>query len=183
MAVAQGCAFGTRTVSLNPVTVPGQSSAGARQTVYVLPAQDLRDDKSSVGCVRNGFGMRTAEVVANSDVARWIQQSVASSLTASGYEVREGAPPDATNALSVAVSVNKVFCNSYMHYGADVSLSCEVRRGDRAVDKFDVQGTAAAINWAGTASGFQRTLHAALRNCLTQMMPKLDSALRSAKPA
>ena len=182
MSVA-GCAFGTRRVDLRPVVVDSGGDYHHGE-IYLGQPQDYRVERTSVGCVRNGWGMRTAEVESTNNVASWAQDSVAGSLRACGYTVHtDGDHTEMpASAVTIVLGVDKVFCETYWKYRAEVSLVAEVRRGADLTERFSTKGQASATNWASTSGGYQDSLQAAMRDCLDKLMPKLITSIDGAPP-
>lgn len=186
-ALASGCAFGTRHVYLSNVSIAaiGSGQPAKKGTVFVPLPKDLRVEKQSVGCVRNGWGMRTAEVVSNGDVLVWVQECVAQGLSNCGYTVvKEGRKEKSSYPASscdfvVSLTVDKVFCEGYMKYQAEILVAAEVIADGKVVDRRNYKGAASSMNWAATCSGYQETIEAAMKHCLEQMIPDVDTKLQA----
>jgi hypothetical protein len=76
-----GCAFTDRHVNLAPpptvsLVTPSSAVSQNEKVVSVARPQDLRPDPTTVGNIRNGYGMVTAQVRSNSDVAMWVANSL-----------------------------------------------------------------------------------------------------------
>jgi hypothetical protein len=83
------CAFTDRHVNLAPPqTIPQITSAvpslQSGKTVSVARPQDLRPDPTTIGNIRNGYGMVTAQVRSNNDVALWVTNSLIGGLEQEG---------------------------------------------------------------------------------------------------
>jgi len=179
-----GCAFGTRTVHLGVVTCAGVAGATPTGLPIVVVARpvDSRPEPGVVGCVRNGFHMRTAGVVAENDVCAWVQDCLAASLSQYGYDVRKGSAGETVPAGSYVVlqpTVQQVFCDSYMNYRAKVELSAELVVGEHRVPLGSYGGEASSMNWAARAATFSELLEQAMRQCLANMVPSLNQRLSS----
>lgn len=171
--LCSGCAFGTRHVALRGVTAT--SMVGTARIPRGQVSLDVRRGndgrvKRDVGCVRNGFGMRTASVVAAADVCSWAKDSVAGSLTRVGYHVTSG-----KNArVSILVDTNKAFVDSYGSYKAEVQVAAAVHVDGRPVGRVTGEGRASSFNWAATSEAFSDNLHEAMEKCLSHIVPKID---------
>jgi len=179
IALFSGCAFGTRHANLREITVASRTpDAGSRAvSIYVSPVEDCRAERSSIGCVRNGFGMRTAEVVCRTDVCEWARNCIAASLRKAGYDVHtEAHSPQCEITLNTMM--DKAFCESYMKYKAEVSLGIELTTAGKVVKRGNYKGVASSMNWAATASGFAKNVEAAMQKCLRRMMSDIIPALQ-----
>ncbi len=176
-----GCAFGTRHVNLRPVYVQGfdqiaDSSASSLQ--LPLPA-DQRAIKTSVGCVRNGFGMKTAKVVANGNVPDWVHATVKENLKKCGFHVLDEQAESSGDQEPVVVAIDlfRVYCDSYMQYDASVELNAMVKQNGQIITQRTIVGDAQSTNWAASSAGYEKTLHAAMQDCMNQLIPYLYTAI------
>jgi len=108
------CAFTDRHVNLAPPTVmPPMVSSSVPQdgkVVSVARPEDLRPDPTTVGNIRNGYGMVTAQVRSNNDVAMWVANSLISGLEQAGYRVERAETAEtAQTPLSIDIGVSRVF--------------------------------------------------------------------------
>ena len=178
-AALAGCAFGTRQASLTypPAAVEqaAVSDAVTKKTTIVLNKfGDERTDKSIVGTVRNGFGMRTADVVPTTEVSDWVTKAVGTELRANGYRVVSGSPENVNDPKVVAISgsVLNAFCDMYM------SLLTKVRKGNNEVITKHYNGEGSAgLAVAATGESFAESLSLALRDALKKFMADLESML------
>lgn len=184
-----GCAFGTRNATL---TYPPNAESGAVPAAQAAakPASknvqivlgsfiDRRTDKKVVGTMRNGFGMRTADVVAMNSVPDWVAQAMKMELENSGYTVVSGGG-DSASASSAVVSgeILNVFCDMYMSYTGQVSLIAKVGKADKEVLTKHYSGEGSAgVAFAGTAESFAQSLSLALAAALKQFVAELDTSL------
>ena len=184
-AALAGCAFGTRQAALTypPATVEQAvvSDAVTKKTTIVLNKfSDERTDKSVVGTVRNGFGMRTADVVATTEVSDWVTKAVGTELRANGYRVVSGSTENLNDPKVVAVSgsVLNAFCDMYMSYTGQVSLQAKVNKGNNEVITKHYNGEGSAgLAVAATGESFGASLSLALRDALKKFMADLESML------
>ncbi len=187
-ATVTGCAFGTRQA---PLSYPPAPAGEVRQTAPTVEASknttivlekfnDERTDKSVVGTVRNGFGMRTADVVASKDVAEWVTSAVGTELRAHGYRVVGTAEQDgkSSRVVEVSGSVLNAFCDMYMSYTGQVSLLAKVkgRDGELIAKHYSGEGSAGLV-MAATGESFGESLALALRDALGKFMADLDGKL------
>lgn len=187
-AALAGCAFGTRQATLT--YPPAESGAAVQQTavsnavtknttIVLNKFGDERTDKSVVGTVRNGFGMRTADVVATKDVSEWVTKAVGTELRANGYRVVSSSPENINDPKVVVVSgsVLNAFCDMYMSYTGQVSLLAKVKKGNNEVIAKHYSGEGSAgLALAATGESFAESLSLALRDALTKFMADLEGA-------
>lgn len=185
-----GCAFGTRNATLKyPPKAEAASMPAAHATTVPVPKNikialvdfsDQRKDKKVVGTMRNGLGMRTADVVAMNSVPEWVTQAIKSELESRGYSVVPVAADDnapADNAL-VSGEILNVFCDMYFNYAGQVSLLTKVRKGGKDVLTKNYSGEGSAgVAFAGTAESFAQSLSLALAVAVKQFVAELDGTL------
>jgi hypothetical protein len=185
-----GCAFGTRQPTL--IYPPAaESGAGAAAQAAAKPAPknvqialgpftDQRTDKKVVGTVRNGFGMRTADVIPTNSVPDWVAQAMKKELENSGYSVATGAGGDSAAGASAVVSgeILNVFCDMYFSYTGQVSLLARVSRAGKEVLNKHYSGEGSAgVAWGGTEESYAQSLALALAAALKQFVAELDKSL------
>lgn len=182
LGLAGGCAFGERQAKLG---YPPQDSGGVvssaeaapaaagRGTVYVGRFEDIRPDKKVVGHVRNGFGMKTAEVVAQRDVPEWVHEALVDELKVAGYQVVEGAAP--TDAAAVSGAIIRVYCDAYFNYDGEVTLRVDASKaGQRIVGQTYTGKGSAGVSWAATGDSYSESLSYALQDALRQFIAELN---------
>jgi hypothetical protein len=184
-----GCAFGTRHATLNyppresagdvGIAEASTPAAGSGNAVVVVPFVDHREDKEIIGHVRNGLGMKTAKVVADGDVARWVNQAVSMVLERAGYDVIMGQTQSESPAVFVlSGEIVTVYCDAYFTYKGEVSVFASVAKGDREVLKKRYVGKGSAgMNWGGTAESYGQSLSLALADALDGLVKDINSVL------
>jgi len=183
-----GCAFGTRqpTLTYPPKAESGETgvahaaSAPAAKPVTIVLRKftDQRSDRRVVGTVRNGFGMKTADVVPTNDVADWVTEAIRSELQSSGYTVLDAAAE--TDPVSAVVSgeILNVYCDMYLSYTGQVSLLARVSRGEKELFNRHYAGEGSTgLAWAGTADSYNQSLALALAEALHKFVPELNQQL------
>jgi hypothetical protein len=191
VALLAGCAFGVRNATLlyppkaEPGIVPQAQAASppaARKArIALVTFIDQRTEKKAVGTMRNGFGMRTADVLATNSVTDWVTQAVKMDLEKSGYTVVSavGGVQAGTGAV-VSGEVLNVFCDMYMSYTGQVSLLMRVSRDGKDLSTKHYSGEGSAgIAFAGTAESFAESLSLALAAALRQFIADLDAGLNT----
>ena len=109
-----GCAFVDRRVTLTPpTTIPqtfsASTSSSDKKEISVARPQDLRPDPTTVGNIRNGYGMVTASVRSNTDIPMWVTNSVIQGLERAGFRV-ERAETVETAPTPVALDIACFTC-------------------------------------------------------------------------
>jgi hypothetical protein len=168
-----GCAFGNRHVTL--AYPPQQAKAGGQPTALAAPRPpagkkvvlvvllDQRSTKQAVGSVHNGFGMRTADVIAVNNVADWVTSAIKLELEKAGFEVVSGF---ARNGEPVVTGeVIKVYCEAWTKYEAEVVFDVRVLRGDKEFLKKSYTGkNDSTMNWGASSKSYGQALAVALAN-------------------
>lgn len=183
-----GCAFGTREATLvypPPPDVEAKSAVAkavppvARETkVHLHQFTDERSDKKVVGTVRNGYGMRTADVIAKNSVTAWVTDAIALELKNRGFTVVQGeakSPPEA-GSIVIGGEILNVFCDMYFSYTGQVSLVVKVTDSSGEVVSQHYAGEGSAgIAFAATSESFAASLSLALAAALEKLMADLEA--------
>lgn len=173
------CAFVEREAELR-YSAPARDAAApagegsVHATVAVRDVVDRRKDVENVGNVRNGFGMKTADVHSKGDPAAWVREATRQELQRAGF-----VPQDATAAsdLVVDVQLQGTYCTAYLTYEGDVSIAAKaMRRGRAIVDGVYVGKGSAGMNWTATDASFGETLDLALQDALVQFLRDVRKA-------
>jgi hypothetical protein len=184
---ATGCAFGTRHAQItyppvgeteNLAAAPPAGSSRGR--IALQPFQDGRGDKSLVGNVRNGLGMKTADVVCdNADLAELVTYAVRTELRKAGYEVVDVKSSNSNGTLVLSGSLTEMYCDAYFAYDGRVTLSVRIERDGRQVLQGDFAGKGSVgMNWAATGSSYGDSLSLALKQAIDAMIQQLPDALK-----
>lgn len=171
-----GCAFGTREVTLRNSAVESTDtiSVSKRHTICFDSLVDKRPD-SSIGHVQNGYGMRTAEVVAANNVPSWINKEIRNKLVAAGYEVRNNCPKD-TSSLIIEGEILKVYTTAYMTYLGEVTINASIlRKQNKLLEKKYSGHKKAGTNWAATEESFRDVLESSLQTAMSTFISDIDS--------
>lgn len=188
--IGWGCAFGNRHVELSypperKDTGPAEAVAGPAPEPFgdaflnVTPFNDIRENMVEVGCVRNGFGMKTAKVIADNDVADWITEAVIMELKNAGYSVvKVTSAEEAESGPVLTGDVVKVYCDAFFSYAGEVMMSARIMDGEKEVLRKTYTGKGSAgANWAAGSKAFGQSLSLALGNAITYLVADIDSAL------
>jgi uncharacterized lipoprotein YmbA len=192
LLLLSACAFGDRKVTLSyqPETAESDATAAKVTTAatgapvaddgklafIVVPFKDERADKNIVGEVRNGWGMHTADVVVQNDVAQWITDGLKTELAKAGYRVVESAADDST-AAQIEGTVARVYCTALFSYEAEVSFFATLHRDGKEVINQQYHGTGSAgVNMAATSGSYKDSLNRALAAALRSLIADLKIA-------
>ncbi len=184
------CAFTDRHVSLAPPqTIPqlavAASPAQPGKVVSVARPQDLRPDPTTVGNIRNGYGMVTAQVRSNNDVALWVTNSLVTGLEQAGYRVERAETVETTQTpLAIDVGVSRVFTEYVPGFftisgKADIAAQIEIYKQGQRVLRRVYTGKYENTNLvvATSASEYQALLNEAMKDFLQKAIPDLTAVL------
>lgn len=189
LSTAAGCAFGTRTVTL--VYPPDEEAKGAGpgvaeaspapavtgEPIILLPFADERSEKRVIGEVRNGWGMRTADVVTEGDIAKWVTEAIETELKKAGYNVTK--VEDLSSPSSgrvVAGEVLTVYCSALLSYEGEVSFYARVEENGKEVFRRRYTGEGSAgLNWTATERSYGNSLSLALASAVGSFVADLNS--------
>jgi hypothetical protein len=181
-----GCAFGTRQVTL---TYPPNNTAEVVPSVHaetpVSPSQrtividfvDRRSEQQVIGEVRNGWGMRTADVVPLNSVPNWVVDAVKVDLEGAGYTVlhRDASQASLHDAL-LSGEILTVYCTALFSYEGEVSFIAKLTKDgkERLNKRYSGKGTA-GLNWAATSDTYGQSLALALSDAVKQLIQDLEN--------
>ncbi len=189
LLLLSACAFGDRKVTLNyepelaksdtkvaaSATAAAAPAAATTGTYVLIPFKDERADKRIVGEVRNGWGMHTADVVVENDVAKWVTDGLRIELEKADYKVvaPEAGAPDAAR---IEGTIARVFCTALFSYEAEVSFFATVRKNGKDVISRQYHGSGSAgVNMAATSGSYKESLNRALADALRSLLADIKS--------
>jgi hypothetical protein len=182
--VFSGCAFGNRHVTLSypPQQAPAARSSEvsspvveSRPRVVLVTFLDQRPKKQTVGSVHNGFGMHTADVMAENDVAAWVTNAIGTELEKAGFAVTRVNASD-RNAFDTQVSgeVLKVYCEAWTKYEAEVAFDVRVVKDGKELVKKSFSGrNDSTTNWGASSKSYGQSLAVALSNAAGNLAAEL----------
>lgn len=183
--LVSACAFGDRQVVLEypaaaapeagvvPAAQAAEAPARTGVTVHIAPFSDNRDNKRTIGDVRNGFNMKTADVLAKNDVADWVTKALEMELEKVGFAV---ARDDGGRAAGprVAGQVRTVYCRAFMSYEGKVSFVASVsENGKNLINKRYSGKGSAGLNMAATSASYNQSLARALAEAVGDLVADL----------
>lgn len=169
-----GCALGTRRPMLTySTTFPAAPKNNI--AIKVGPFKDERTwSKVKIGDVRNGYGMRCADIIPQNNVTEWIRGAFKKELTNAGYNVSD----DLNTTTTLEGAVLEVYVNAYMNYGGRVKLNIVLRRGNESVLSKEYSAEKnCGMAWASTAASFGKTIEMALQDVMKKIVPDINKAL------
>ena len=176
--LSTGCAFGTRYVSL---TYEPQGTANAPKAIAlsVAPLTDSRPAPEVVGHVLNGWGMKTAKVVATNNVENWIRRALISELREAGYTVTDSSD----GPVILGGTIINIKCDSYFTYEGTIHLMIRLtRNGNVVLDRAYVGEGSTGLNWAATSTSFAKVLEDALHNAMMKVVADVTQVLEKPVP-
>ncbi len=176
-----GCAFGTRHVTLNPIKT-SLSLDATGQNVYI-EVIDKRNPslKPVVGHVKNGYGMKTADVISDKEVSSWVKDSIVEELKRADAVIL----PDDKNldnkTSKIIVDVLVCYAQAYWNYGGEVSVVVTVKKDNKDIIKEKNYTGKATLgtNWGARAASYQEVLELAMEDMLQKLMSDLIAAIKS----
>jgi hypothetical protein len=126
--------------------------------------------REKLGPVRNAYGWEMSAVTSKDDVPAWITSALVAEFEAAGVRVMPPLPPGASDDVTVlAVEVQKVQCDAYFEYGADVILGSRASYGNKSWTATHHGQGGAGANWTATEASFSLSLSRALRSAARGM--------------
>lgn len=194
LAGTAGCAFTDRRVNLAPPTsVPvirpsSPNTTGAAKAINIARPQDLRPDPTTVGNIKNGYGMVTAQVRSNNDIPLWVTNSIIQGLERSGYTIERVETVDnAHHPVVIDLAVSRVFTEHVPGFftvtgSGDIVAQIEVYKNSKRVHRRTYTGTYkdTGLVVSTSADAYQQLLDAAMKNFLQKTLPDLVRVLERA---
>ncbi len=189
LSMAAGCAFGNRHATLvyppeEGTMDPGPGVAEASpapavtgEPIILLPFADERSQKKFIGEVRNGWGMHTADVVTEDNIANWVTEAIKIELGKAGYnvtKVEDLSSPSSSRV--VAGEVLTVYCTALWSYEGEVSFYARVEEDGKEVFRRRYTGKGSAgLNWTAAARSYGNSLSLALADAIGSFVADLNS--------
>ena len=176
-----GCAFGTRHVKLNPLNTSFVTDAtGESAFVEVMDKRDP-ELKPVVGHVKNTYGMRTAQVVADKEVSVWIKDIIVEELKRSGASVIADEAVLDNKATKITIDVLVFYAQAYMRYGGEVTVAVTLTKDNKKIvsEKTYTGKATLGMNWGASSESYQKVLELATEEMLKTLMPDIITAIKS----
>ena len=182
---ATGCAFGTRFVDLSypPKNVSEQASEAATASMrfrelpsdIVLEVYDKRDQMERIGNIRNGYGIDTASILTEQNIAVWVHDAIDYELDRLGIAVIEVYDADFDEPpAKLVVDVKKVYCDIYAMYDGEVALQADLVQGHDVLMSAAVEEKAVSgLSFVGSGSSTGESLAQALQMAIQELLLEL----------
>jgi uncharacterized lipoprotein YajG len=168
------CVLGTRRPLLTYTTILPTANKN-NITIKIAPFKDKRTwSKEKLGDVRNGYGMRCADIIPQNSVTEWVADAFNKELTNAGYTVSS----DANAAVNIEGSLLEVYVNAYMYYGGRVRMNIVLKKdGKEVLTEEYFQQKKCSMKWAATADSYAKTIEMTLQDIMMQVIPDINDAL------
>jgi hypothetical protein len=177
-AMTAGCALGDRKIALlyKPVT---KVAAGEPKNIAIVKFKDLRKNPD-VGEVRNGYGMKTARVIAEGqDVGAWVANALADELTAAGCKItkyNDIAPPD--SQISITGNVLEAYTKMYMSSTCTIRATINVSKANVPVLSKEYYGKHGVLALLADTGEYENAMQGALQDMMKKCVPEILEAIK-----
>lgn len=180
LCLASGCAFGDRQISLRYQPVVNER-AKVQTRVVVADFDDQRGgSRLEVGCIRNGFQMKTARVLVTPGQAPsdWIRDALIEELRAARLDVTEHRRSSSPDDLVITGEIKELYSDMTI-----IMVPCRMRadiavlRGDQAVwdRRYEVNHQIAMTTASPTE--YEALFQGTLQNLMRQAVPDVLEAI------
>lgn len=173
-----GCAFGNRNVNLVYEDVVSANDSYKGKVSLDDFDDDIEKDKHGravIGCVRNGYGMRTAKVLADNSPGEWLRDALAKELRNSGYQIADDSRVEIDGKL-----VN-LFTDMFLAYDSKVSFRVTITDDRKEVYDNVFHGSGKATAWFATSDEYKNISNEALRDAMRKAIPEIKVQLERLK--
>jgi uncharacterized lipoprotein YajG len=189
VCVLSACATDTRiALSVPAATTPSQAPVGAQTvSITLLRAQDQRADRTSLGGIHQVFERKLRS---NTDVATWVEDSLAASLTQAGYRVaRAESPKDVATPIVLALSVTEAATNctaqisSSWYCDTRITATIEIYKDSEGVQRGTYNGRYGDSFYTLTfpsETQYQQAFDGAMRDFLANAFPEVINGINTA---
>lgn len=176
-----GCAFIPRHIALTYETVTTTTADGAKP-VALAQFEDTREKKNVVGEVRNGWGIRTANVViGEQDPGGWLANALASELERAGVRVEKVADTATADApVVVTGSLDEFFIrHRFASFPCTIRVQVQVSSsGVPLLNKTYAVTEKGGNFWGGSVKEYERVSRAALQSLMRKIVPDVIESIR-----
>ena len=176
-SINSGCAFGDRHADLKyesqrKVQASKNYSCSFEDFSSKLP---LKKGKEIIGCVRNGYGWHTADVLAKNSVGEWAKNALITELKNDGYKIVN------RDDTTIEGTVSSLFSDLMITYHTNMTLMLEIKKNGKSVyvDTFSAKENPLA--WFATASEYGKACEKCLKQVLNQAVPRVEAEIEKLK--
>ncbi len=169
-----GCAFATRKTfleynAITPVRNPNNV------TIEVVPFEDDRPNKDTIGNVKNIFGVKTANILSEVNISQWITDALKSELENAGYKIVEKGTRNKIQGI-----VMKVYCNTLVDYEGEVIIKVSLKHGNNILLDKVYSGKSKKLSAVVvlTLKAYRNILEKSLQQAMIQVVSDVDEILR-----
>jgi len=169
-----GCAFGTRRPILEYTTILPTAPKNNVAIKVHLFVDERSWSKEKVGDVKNGYGMRCADIIPQNSVTEWVTDALKQELVNAGYNVSD----DVSSINEINGDVLEVYTDAYWNYGGRVKLKIKLLKEQKEVlvKEYSAQKNC-GMQWAATAASFGKTLKVTLQDAMKKIIPDINKIL------
>lgn len=173
LAYLPSCAFVDREIQLR-YPVPSSlvdTTALEGVAVYLGEFQDLRQEPARLGPVRNGLGMKTADVVVaeySMPPEDWLQAAVKVELQRRGahvFDPEDGVQTPA-DAVVLAGQLLEVSVDMYIDYDSKVAFQLQLKQQDHVLLDRRYSGKGGEMAWTTSENEYMEALNQAMHQAL-----------------
>jgi len=177
--VISGCAFGDRNIALDYEAAKDLDCQGAGR-IAVANFEDVRHDKIVVGEVRNGFGMKTADVrIAGPLAGAWVANALATELRRAGFDVVKVADPSSpAERTVVGGSVSELFIHCAFALNTTLRAQVIVTESGVPVLNREYHAQTKTGGFLGGSSDYERAAKAALQELMKEVVPDIVEVMK-----
>ena len=187
LPLISGCAFGTRhAVLIYPPSLYSKTAVATNAPpsihlgkVSLGNFSDERADKVVIGYVRNGYGIRTAEIHLDSAAEPFMTNAVQYELEKAGWEVVDQQTATNSDIPIISGEILVLHCDAYFSYEGDATLIIHATRNGHEVFKKTYSGNGGGdMNWAMTGEGYGKAVSQSVQEALLNFVRDLPVIIR-----
>jgi hypothetical protein len=179
-AASSGCAFVGHDIKLTYEARDGSADFLERKLPVCVGKFDtsmapVEPGKWIVGCVRNGYGWKTAKVHTADPPAEWVKKAVSRELAARGYDVVSS--PDEQTPTVEGQLANFYLDPTGVAISGQVAFTLRIRQGEEIIHAEPFAGSAFPAAWWGSSREYEKAARECLADGLDKAMPVIAKHL------
>jgi Short C-terminal domain len=137
-----------------------------------------------IGEVRNGYGMHTADVIADNSVAEWLTNAVTMELEKAGYKVIISDKNNSSSNFEMGGSIVEVHCTAMLTYEGRVTFFVQLQRNGKILLQKSYTGNGnTGVNWVAASASYDSSIEAALSDAIKNLIPDVNTAINTFRDA